>query len=116
MTQTAVLRLKEHGVVTDRTFVIGSDVLVGRFDAELGPVDVDLSGLGPTDHISRRHARIHRRGHDWVVEDLGAKNGVFVRNSNGANQRIAAPTPLRVGDEVSFGMVTFLFEGTPTQR
>lgn len=103
------LQLKQHGALTDRVFKIGRDVIVGRFDPDKGPVDVDLSDLGPTDHISRHHARIQLQGSRWIVEDLGSKNGVFVRSPGGVNQRIAGPHSLLTGDEVSFGMVTFVF-------
>lgn len=54
--------------------------------------------------VSRRHARI-LVGHDRVlVEDLGSKNGTFVRGV-----RIDQPTPIEDGDELRFGSVTATF-------
>ena len=105
----AELHHKLHGALTGTTFLIGLDVLVGRFDAQKGPVDVDLGQLGVTDHISRHHARMYLQGADWVVEDLNSKNGVFVRRPTEGARRINTPTVLSTGDEVSFGMVTFVF-------
>lgn len=57
-----------------------------RFDSER---DLD---------VSVRHASILRRGDDYVVQDLGSKNGTFV---NG--KRIAGDTVLSSGDVVGFG-------------
>jgi DNA-binding winged helix-turn-helix (wHTH) protein len=54
--------------------------------------------------VSRRHACISIRGDHATIEDLGSKNGSFVKNI-----RIAAPTPLRHGDEVRFGLFTCVF-------
>src|SRR3954452_18266483 len=48
--------------------------------------------------ISRRHARLFRQGPgSYVVEDLGSRNGTFVRG-----ERIASHT-LAEGDRISFG-------------
>jgi DNA-binding winged helix-turn-helix (wHTH) protein len=54
--------------------------------------------------VSRRHARITIRGDRAMLEDLGSKNGSFVRNV-----RIDAPTRLLHGDEVRFGLFAFEF-------
>src|SRR5206468_9616445 len=49
--------------------------------------------------VSRRQARIQLAGDGrWIVEDLSSANGTFL---NG--ERLAAPTPLTRGDELSFG-------------
>jgi pSer/pThr/pTyr-binding forkhead associated (FHA) protein len=45
--------------------------------------------------VSRHHARVRHQGEQYLVEDMGSKNGTQV---NG--QRIAAPTELSDGDEV----------------
>jgi DNA-binding winged helix-turn-helix (wHTH) protein len=60
-------------------------------------VEVDL----PT--ISRRHARIII-GNDVTVEDLGSKNGTWVRD-----ERLTAPRELTDGDVVSLGSARFTF-------
>jgi DNA-binding NtrC family response regulator len=52
----------------------------------------------PDSRVSSRHARIVREGADFIVEDLGSRNGTRV---NGA--RIEAPTALEDGDLVEVG-------------
>jgi len=54
--------------------------------------------------VSRRHARIEIAGARATIEDLGSKNGSFVRNA-----RIEGPTPLQDGDEVQIARFTFVF-------
>ncbi len=48
--------------------------------------------------VSRRHARLEKRGSAYVIQDLGSTNGTFV---NGV--RISGMQVLNSGDEVSFG-------------
>lgn len=54
--------------------------------------------------VSRRHARIDVKLTQVTIEDLGSKNGSFVRNT-----RIEAPTALYNGDEVQVGRFKFVF-------
>ena len=54
--------------------------------------------------VSRRHARLVVEPLRVTVEDLGSKNGTFVRGA-----RIDAVTPLADGDEAKFGSVTATF-------
>jgi DNA-binding winged helix-turn-helix (wHTH) protein len=51
--------------------------------------------------VSRRHARILVEGGALVLEDLGSKNGTFLRG-----QRISTPTPLVDGDVIRLGSVS----------
>jgi hypothetical protein len=55
------------------------------------------------DSVSRHHARIHRQGERWVVEDLGSMNGVYV------NGRRTGRNLLRDGWRLSVGGVEFIF-------
>jgi pSer/pThr/pTyr-binding forkhead associated (FHA) protein len=64
--------------------------------------------------VSRRHARILVTGNRAVLEDLGSKNGTYVRG-----RRIDAPTPLKDGDEIrvgSAGIVFHVFSGRTSTR
>ena len=51
--------------------------------------------------VSRRHARILVEAGQAILEDLGSKNGTFVRG-----ERISAPTLLADGDVIQVGRVS----------
>jgi DNA-binding winged helix-turn-helix (wHTH) protein len=54
--------------------------------------------------VSRNHARITVAGQDATVEDLGSKNGTFVRG-----ERITSPYRLADGDQIRLGSVVITF-------
>jgi serine phosphatase RsbU (regulator of sigma subunit) len=54
----------------------------------------------PDGTVSKEHAEISRRGEQWVIRDLGSRNGTRV---NGTDVRESAP--LRPGDLVELGSV-----------
>jgi len=66
----------------------------------------DVSDGIPVDSpsVSRRHARISVTTAHATVEDLGSKNGTYVRG-----ERIATPVVLTDGDEVRVGSVMLQF-------
>ena len=72
---------------------IGDDVI------ELGEGEtiIGRERLGTPD-ASRRHARVLVSGNEVTVEDLGSKNGTFVRG-----ERINGRVRVRDGDEIIFG-------------
>jgi hypothetical protein len=79
---------------------------IGRWDADGGIFpDVDLDSDDPEAKVSRRHARITRRGGMYYIEDLGSTNGTFV--NRGRRLLPGDRQPLRDGDEVIVGK-TFL--------
>jgi hypothetical protein len=55
--------------------------------------------------VSRVHAELYRSesGEGWLISDLGSMNGTRV---NG--WRLTGPAPLRPGDQVGFGNLTFV--------
>jgi pSer/pThr/pTyr-binding forkhead associated (FHA) protein len=54
--------------------------------------------------VSRRHARVERRGEGWVVVDLGSTNFTRV---NG--RRVRRECPLEHADELQFGRTRIRF-------
>jgi hypothetical protein len=103
-----------HGAPAGEAYpLMGDRLLVGRFDAETGPVDIDLSEVPEAEQISRNHAEIYREADGtWYVQDLGSTNGVFVKSSGSLRfgPRLTAPQALQSGDELSFGNSRFLFQ------
>ncbi|HET6315288.1 MAG TPA: FHA domain-containing protein, partial [Chloroflexota bacterium] len=90
-----------------RHFELRDGVVVGRVGADGAQPDVDLSALERAMTISRRHARIRRRGQDWYlrVEDR-------VTNTTRVGGRKLEPgqeSALDDGDEVELGSVPLVF-------
>jgi len=111
--QQARLVALRYGAPTGQEIpLLGQRLVVGRFDPETGPVDIDLSEGGEAVHVSRQHGELFREANGgWSVRDLGSTNGVFVKGSGDASfgPRITAPRPLADGDEVTFGNARFVF-------
>ena len=54
--------------------------------------------------ISRRHAMIQRTGNQFLLIDLGSRNGAFVNGS-----RVSVPAYLKDQDEITLGKQLFIF-------
>ena len=92
-------------------FSLDSSAIVGRFDPDSGPVEVDLEGFSGDETVSRNHAEIYHEAGEWKVKDLGSTNGVFIKRSGQTRfgARITMPENLNYGDEIAFGKIRFLF-------
>jgi DNA-binding winged helix-turn-helix (wHTH) protein len=94
---------------TRRIPLVEGENLVGRDPHVL--VRLDLPS------VSRQHARILIESAGAAVEDLGSKNGTYVRG-----ERITAPARLDDGDEIRVGHVSLTFRvwspmsGTETEE
>jgi len=110
-TATARLVSKKQGVPTPE-FDLESSNLVGKFDPDMGPVEIDLEEFPGADTISRQHAEVYRESDQWKIKDLGSTNGVFLKRSGQArfSARITSPEILGSGDEIAFGKVNFIFQ------
>lgn len=76
----------------DRPWIsVDEEAVIGR------GADVEVRLDDPT--LSRRHARLFRRGPLWYVEDLGSVNGTFVDG-----QRVIGGRGLVDGDRLQIGM------------
>jgi hypothetical protein len=79
----------------------GSEPGVWSYPLRIGR-DV-ANGLRLSDSSSSRmHAELRYEAHGWVLRDLGSMNGTFV---NG--RRVIGAVTVRVGDEVTFGRMSF---------
>jgi len=92
------LRRRQTGIDTPLT----DQMVIGRL-AECGLTVNEAS-------VSRRHARIERRGESWWVVDLGSSNGVSLNGQRSKEFQI------QVGDLVTFGAVAFDVLAVPKQR
>ncbi len=83
-------------------FPLNKELSLGRLDAATATFpDIDLTVDGALEKgVSRRHARITRKGKNLFLEDLGSVNGTFV---NGKRLTPYLPHPLNDNDEIQVG-------------
>lgn len=98
----------------DASFLLQKDSnLVGRSDphSNIFP-EVDLSQFDPETKVSRRHARIWRKGETFLVEDLGSVNGTVVHGRDNDTVRLAPHQPrvLENGDKLRLGETMLHFQ------
>jgi CRP-like cAMP-binding protein len=86
-----------------------SETTIGRKDAVTGIYpDVDLSPIDQQRSISRRHAKIYRRGSKFFLgEEIGTMNSTFL---NGTRLETGVPVEVKPGDELRFGVVNLKFQ------
>lgn len=82
----------------ERLTLMGDDTTLGRVSR------CDLQVVHPS--VSRRHARIVRRGEQYILVDEGSSNGTRVNSTI-----VTQPTVLREGDVVQVGDVWFAIAG-----
>lgn len=101
---TAYLAVTGAGTVKSTMFPLHEEVVIGRDPQDSLALDSFL--CIPEHTVSRRHARIRRRGDTYFVEDLHSFNGTFVLGN-----RITPGEwhPLRDGDELSVSSVQIVF-------
>ena len=89
-------------------------MVLGRFDSETGPVDVDLASMPEAMYVSRRHAELWKSADgSWFIKDLGSHNGTFVRSGEKPQfQRVSGEQLLSDGDEIALGNARFEFRTT----
>jgi len=83
-------------------------VRIGRTDRynEIFP-EVDLSTEDPMRYVSRRHAKLVRKGQQWVlIEEPGVKHGTYL---NGRRLQPGVETPVRSGDSIRLAKTELIF-------
>jgi hypothetical protein len=86
----------------DMELPLTKEVNIGRLDpASASFPDIDLTSDGGLEKgVSRRHAKITRRGSEVFIEDLGSINGTFL---NRKKLTPYLPQALKSGDELQLG-------------
>ena len=82
----------------------GSDGAIfplSREQADIGRREGDVV-LADDPYLSPRHARLRKRGNDWVLQDLDSVNGVYFR--------LREPVELRDHDSILLGQQVLRFE------
>ncbi|WP_324105417.1 HD domain-containing phosphohydrolase [Noviherbaspirillum sp.] len=101
---TAYLEVTGEGAGIPTVFPIHDEVVIGREPQD--SLAADKFMCIPEHTVSRRHARIRRRGDTYFVEDLHSFNGTFV---NEERLRPGAWHPLNDGDEISISSALIVF-------
>ena len=104
-------RLVQEGTGIEFYLAAGSETTVGRRDPVTGiNPDIDLTPADTQRSISRRHAKIFRRGDKFYLrEEIGTMNGTFI---NGERVETGVPVEFHEGDEVRFGLIKTIFHLT----
>lgn len=90
-----------------RLFLDDHEIALRAGENILGRLDEGVAWLeSPT--VSRRHARVLVSGGQATLEDLGSKNGTFLRG-----KRLTSPAALSDGDEILLGRVHMTFRVLP---
>ena len=90
-----------------RLFLDDREIALREGENLLGRMDEGAAWLeSPT--VSRRHARIVVEGGKATLEDLGSKNGTFLRG-----EKITSPRVLADRDEILLGRVHLTFRVLP---
>ena len=87
----------------------GPETTVGRRDPVTGIFpDVDLTPVDSQRSVSRRHAKIYRRGAKFFLsEEIGTMNSTFL---NGNRLETGVPGEINPGAELRFGVVVLRLE------
>jgi pSer/pThr/pTyr-binding forkhead associated (FHA) protein len=101
-TQPIVVRVSIVDSGRQVEFPLSKEINIGRLDATTATFpDIDLTTDGALEKgVSRRHAKITRKGSELYLEDLGSVNGTFV---NGKRLTPYLPHTLSTDDEIRLG-------------
>ncbi len=103
---TPTLVVKREGRETSEIFRFSCPATIGRFDPEVGPVDVDLGPLPEGVYVSRKHAKITCEDGAYTISDLGSSNGTYLLRDDFEKVDSAE---LNDGDEFALGNARFVF-------
>jgi pSer/pThr/pTyr-binding forkhead associated (FHA) protein len=102
--QSMIIRLSILESGRQIEFPLTKEITFGRLDAASATFpDIDLTpDSGLEKGVSRRHAKITRKGSDLFLEDLGSVNGTFL---NGKRLTPYLPHPLKDNDEIRLSRI-----------
>jgi pSer/pThr/pTyr-binding forkhead associated (FHA) protein len=103
-TESIIVRLSILDTGRQIEFPLTKEITFGRLDAASATFpDVDLTpDKGLEKGVSRRHAKITRKGDNLFLEDLGSVNGTFL---NGKRLTPYLPHALKDNDEIRLSRI-----------
>ncbi len=101
------LTVKRAGAETEDVFHFAAPAVIGRFDASVGPVDIDLGSIPEGSYVSRKHAKITHEEGGYKLHDLGSSNGTYILRDSDFQK--VDEVFLLDGDEIALGNARFVF-------
>ncbi len=95
-------------VVASDVLPVGAAIVLDQPEVLIGRDPGAAAMLEGDGFVSARHALIRIGAGAPTIVDLGSTNGTLVND-----ERIAAATPLRPGDEVAIGSTRMVYEAAP---
>src|SRR5262249_2012211 len=80
------------------------ELILSKDAVTVGRAEICDIGLFGDPGVELLHARLLRRGGEYLIEDSGTPEGTFVND-----RQITAPTPLRDGDAIRLGQCVLRF-------
>ena len=107
----AKLISKQVGAPITEFIIDSNNAIIGKFDPDIGPVDIDLDGFYGDETVSSTHAEIYFENNQWQIKDMGSTNGIYIkpRGKTRFGYRMNKPEILNSGDEIAIGKIRLLF-------
>lgn len=103
---------KQAGSPVPEFILDSSSAIIGRFDPDTGPVEVDLEGFYGSETVCRHHGEIYLEEGQWQIKDFNSINGIYIKPAGipRFGPKITMPSRLNSGDEIAIGKVRLLFK------
>ncbi|ABG50474.1 FHA domain containing protein [Trichodesmium erythraeum IMS101] len=102
---------KQIGAPIPEFIIDSNNAIIGKFNPEIGPVEIDLDGFYGDNTVSLTHAEIYFKNNQWQIKDMGSTNGIYIKHIGKTRfgYRINKPEILNSGDEIAIGKIRLLF-------
>ncbi len=107
----AKLISKQVGAPIAEFIIDSNNAIIGKFDPDIGPVEIDLDRFYGDETVSSTHAEIYFENNQWQIKDMGSTNGIYIKPTGQTRfgYRINKPEILNSGDEIAIGKIRLLF-------
>ncbi|NEN88397.1 MAG: FHA domain-containing protein [Okeania sp. SIO3H1] len=102
---------KQVGSPVPEFIIDSNNALIGKFDTNIGPVEIDLDGFYGDETVSSTHAEIYFENNQWQIKDMGSTHGIYIKPTGKTRfgYRMNKPEILNSGDEIAIGKIRLLF-------
>ncbi|MGB3512404.1 MAG: FHA domain-containing protein [Microcoleaceae cyanobacterium] len=102
---------KQVGAPIPEFIIDSNNAIIGKFDPDIGPVEIDLDGFYGDETVSYTHGEIYFENHQWQIKDMGSANGIYIKPTGKTRfgYRMNKPEILNSGDEIAIGKIRLLF-------